>query len=257
MSKVDFHIHTYCSDGELSPEQVVRRFKQKGYEKIAITDHDGTSGVMRAIEEGRRIGITVVKGVEMTTGFLYEELNKIVELHILGYNMDLNFPDFVQANSESMKYRRERNERIFKALEERGTPVSREDVMKEGSGDFAGKPDFVRAFRKNNIEFEDPWEFLDSIKRDRISSQKAIEVIKKAGGIPVLAHPKKIRAIEPSSDEFYTRLEYIISSLKPYGLMGLECFHPSANEEETKKLLKIAEKNGLIISRGSDFHREP
>ena len=273
MIKSDLHIHTYCSDGELSPEQVVRRFAGLGYQRIAITDHDGTRGVIPAVKEGKKLGIQVIPGVEMTTGFfpkgrdlqLWQQVpeaseilkgEKPLEIHMLGYCMDMADMEFISANEDSMRYRRERNQRIFKILEEMGTPIDPEDVKKNGSGEFAGKPDFVRAFEKNGIYFDDPWEFMSQVKRQLIPTERGVKVIKGAGGIAVLAHPKKIRGIGPDSPGFFQRVQLIINRLKPLGLEGLECWHPSASAEESEILVDIAKKSGLIITRGSDFHRE-
>ena len=90
MKYVDFHTHSNCSDGSMSPEELVRHAKESGLSAIALTDHDTFSGAFRAKEEGEKIGLTVVTGIELSTV-------SVGETHILGYDFDTNNKELCQA----------------------------------------------------------------------------------------------------------------------------------------------------------------
>ena len=94
-------------------------------------------------------------------------------------------------------------------------------------------------------------EKVRKIKKEKISAEEAIELIYGAGGIAVLAHPMKVTGL---SGEYFKALENLIIKLKDYGLKGMECFYPEHSEEETMKLVNLAEKYKLHVTKGSDYH---
>ena len=139
--KVDYHIHTYYSDGSLSPAEVVTRFKNLGYESIAITDHDSVGGVAEGIAAGKKLGIEVVPGIEFSTRTAEENIG----FHMLGYNIDTHNRPMLDRIEDIRAWREERNEKIIKELADMGYPLTRADLkMREGQ-DFIGKPIFARA----------------------------------------------------------------------------------------------------------------
>ena len=258
--KVDYHIHTYYSDGSLSPAEVVTRFKNLGYESIAITDHDGVGGVAEGIAAGKKLGIEVVPGIEFSTRTAEENIG----LHMLGYNIDTHNRPMLDRIEDIRAWREERNEKIIKELADMGYPLTRADLkMREGQ-DFIGKPIFARAL-VNKGYIDDVKEAftekifksqrLRAIKKEVITTDEAMGLISGAGGIPVLAHPGVARGLgEKGSDEFFDNMDRLIARLKSQGLEGIECYYPKHTEKEAQRFVSLAKKYNLKITRGSDFH---
>lgn len=256
--RVDFHIHTTASDGEATPTEIVKRAKELEYDIIAITDHDNTDGLMEAEIAGQAVELKVIPGIEIAV-----VTEDGTGLHILGYNIDRNNPELVAFLSKMIENRKTRNVELFKALQDMGYDISEEDI-EIGKNDFIGKPLIARAMVKKGYikSFNDAFgrDILGSkqcraIKKVKPLAGEAIEVILKAGGTPVLAHPIQTRGIgKTGSEEFFENIDKIIRRLKTQGLKGLECFHPDQNFEQSMKFVEIAEKYHLHITRGSDFH---
>ena len=142
-------------------------------------------------------------------------------------------------------------------INERGYELSYDDLITRPNQNYVGKPNFARALKAKGYEIPDMWELFDSVEKEKIDTLEAIELIKKAGGIAVLAHPMQIKNLgDKSSDEFWNKLDELIRMLKKEGLKGIECYHPSADEEDSLKLVTIAGKYHLHITEGSDFHSE-
>ena len=253
--KVDYHIHTYYSDGTMKPTDVVRRYSDMEYDMIAITDHDGVDGVREASIAGEALRIQVIPGIEFGTDCSFEE--KKLELHILGYHIDEDNKELLERLEDIRAKRADRNERLLALINERGYELSYDDLITRPNQNYVGKPNFARALKAKGYEIPDMWELFDSVEKEKIDTLEAIELIKKAGGIAVLAHPMQIKNLgEKSSDEFWNKLDELIRMLKKEGLKGIECYHPSADEEDSLKLVTIAGKYHLHITEGSDFHSE-
>ena len=256
--KVDFHIHTTASDGAASPTEIVRQAKNLGYDIIAITDHDNTNGLAEAMIAAEALEMKVVPGIEMAV--VTEE---DIGLHILGYNIDIENEELQAFLSQMIARRKERNAELFKVLQEMGYDISEKDV-EAGKNDYIGKPLIAKALVSKGYIRENGQAFstsilnspkCDAVKKVKPLASEAIEIIIKAGGTPVLAHPIQTRYIgRPGSDEFYANIEKIIAKLKKQGLKGLECFHPDQNFQQSMKFIEMAEKYHLHITRGSDFH---
>lgn len=258
--KVDLHIHTYYSDGESGPKEIVKTAAETGRRAIAITDHDGTGGVKEAAAAGREYGIEVITGIELAT-----EMENGTGLHILGYGFD---PDDAALNdvlTDLAERRDRRNRRLINVLNEMGFDISLDELEKGRKGGFIGKPVIARALAdKGYIEtYEEAFRGdrifgspeARAVKKDKIQAAEAIKLINSAGGIAVLAHPVQTRHIgDTGSEEFYINIEKIISQLKEQGLGGLECYHPDQDTVQTERFIELADRYDLSITRGSDFH---
>ena len=254
--KIDLHTHTYYSDGTSSPTEVVKWAKKGNLDQVAITDHDGTEGIQEALIAGEALEIEVIPGIE----FSVDEPDGS-EMHILGYYIDRSNDELAKRLAHIKEKRKERNGKLMAALADLGFPLDPEDLQKKGNVDYVGKPDFARALiNKGYInEFSEAFEegrFLKSeeirqIKKEKITAKEAIELIAGAGGIPVLAHPMKVFGLE---GDHFEALDKLVGILKEYGLKGMECYYPEHSEEETLKLVEIAEKYKLHITRGTDYH---
>ena len=254
--KIDLHTHTYYSDGTTSPTEVVKWAKKGNLEQLSITDHDGTEGIKEALIAGEALEIEVIPGIEFSVG----EPDG-TEMHILGYYIDISNEALMKRLKDIRKKRQERNGKLLAALRDLGFPLDPEDLHKKGDVDYLGKPDFARALiNKGYInEFSEAFEegrFLKSeevrkIKKEKISAKEAIELIAGAGGMAVLAHPMKVFGLV---GEYFEALDKLVCILKDYGLKGMECFYPEHSEEETMKLVNMAEKYKLHMTKGTDYH---
>ena len=257
-NKVDYHIHTTASDGESTPTQVVRQAKDLGYDIIAITDHDNINGVREALIAGEAVDLTVIPGIEIAA-----QTEEGIGLHLLGYKLDIESEELNEFLAGMIDRRKDRNEKLLKTLAEMGYVLEPGD-LKEGRNSYIGKPVIARALKEKGYIETEKEAFSDrilgspacrAIKKAKPETDEAIDIILRAGGIPVLAHPIQTRGIgKPGGEEFYKNIETIIARLKKQGLKGLECYHPDQDEEQTKRFVQLAEKYHLHITRGSDFH---
>lgn len=243
----------------MSPADLVEKYTEEKYDLIAITDHEVTGGIAEAQEAAKDKNIRIIGGIELAT------LYKGTELHILGYYIDVEnqkLKDKLQALSE---LRRERNQRLLEVLNRMGFELSEDDLIEREGQSYIGKPNFARALvRKGYIKtaseaFEDG-KLLESneakaVERVKIPTEEAIDLIREAGGISVLAHPYKIKNIgERGTKEFRENFDIMIRELKKAGLKGLECIYPKHTDEERLFFIDEAAKYHLHITEGSDFH---
>lgn len=259
---IDLHLHTYYSDGTMSPEELVRLAKRSGIETIAITDHDGMDGLDEGAEAGESQGVHVIPGIELST-----EDETGTYMHILGYCFDRKNEELKREVENIRRKRIERNERLLAALREIGCKLSKEDLQLRKGQDYVGKPTFALALMRKGYVSSPKEAFKEghfmrsdtvrSVHREKISAKRAIELIRGAGGIPVLAHPMKIsHLIKNEGDDFFGALDNQLAKLKSWGLMGMECYYSGHQPEDTKQLVKMAKKHDLIVTAGSDFHGE-
>lgn len=264
-NKVDYHLHTYYSDGSMSPTDIVKRAKDLEYTEIAITDHDGIDGVKEAQIAGKALDIHVISGIEFSTAYKDQESGEEVNMHILGYRIDIKNKALNAELEEIREKRKNRNDKLLAVLKDMGFELAKEDLYFEEDQDYIGKPVIARAMLKRGYikdakEAFEPGKFLESpeakaVKKDKISVERAIELIRGAGGTAVLAHPMKIKKLgERDTEEFYRKLDLLVRKLKVIGLKGMECFHTDHTQEESLKLVELAEKYHLHITEGSDYH---
>ncbi|MBQ9708015.1 MAG: PHP domain-containing protein [Firmicutes bacterium] len=261
MWKIDYHIHTKYSDGASEPGEILKIAAANEMEAVAITDHDGIDGLDEALREGRALGIRVLPGIEFAT-----VADDGTGLHILGYGFDHKNGELNDLLVYIREERDKRNERLVKALMDRGIAISLEELM-TGRTNFIGKPVIARALAAKG--YVENWEdaFRDentlanpeikAIRKLKVDSEVAVKAIIGAGGVPVLAHPIQAKKREePDDDRFYEKMDGLIGRLREAGLAGLECYHPDQDEKQTLKFIDIAQNHKLKISRGTDFHGE-
>jgi len=248
--KIDFHIHTTASDGQYSPTEVVRMAKNNNLECIAITDHDTIKGLEEAYEAGEQNKLKILGGVE----FGAEEHRY---LHILGLDVDRTSSDLQKLCLELEKSRNERKYRIIDYLKEKDIVVTLEEVGEIAGGNIIARPHFAqvlvnKGYLKTTREAFD--RYLDTeeyqiIERKKEKARECIEVIHRAKGKAILAHPYQLKFEDEKLDE-------LVKELVKYGLDGIECYYPLHSEAQIDFYLELAEKYHLIISSGSDFHGE-
>ncbi len=245
---VDLHVHTTASDGSMSPVELVRHASEKGLSAIAITDHDTMEGIEDAMEEGKKCGIEVIPGVEISADFK-------PEMHILGYFFGTTYLGIRDTLRSLRRNREERNPKIIKRLNELGFDISMEDVEAEMMGDVMGRPHIAKVLlRKGYVKsFQEAFEkyLADGkpayFKKAKLSPLEAIREINEAGGIPVLAHPIFLSMNLPELDRF-------LGELVGMGIKGIEAYYVENKGDDTGNLLRLAMKHNLLVTGGSDYH---
>ncbi len=241
--KADLHTHSYMSDGTLSPREVVRAAHNADVELLALTDHDSFAGCLEAADEGKKLGVTVISGIEIDTW------NGEEEIHMLGLDFDMENAELCEALRRQMEKRAERTAAILKKLRALGYDVSQSELFCRGT---MTRLTIANLLVKNGFATDRS----DAFKRligagkpayadfERIDSEEAIRLINGAGGISVIAHPCKMHGNPHAA----------IAKLADAGLWGVEAFYPSSTQGQKELFISIAAQNGLRTTCGSDFH---
>jgi predicted metal-dependent phosphoesterase TrpH len=245
---IDLHTHTTASDGSMSPAELVRHARNTGLCAVAITDHDTIDGIEEALDEGRKIGVEVIPGLEI--GLSFEP-----EMHMLGYFFDDRYINLTHILDKLKKRRDERNPKIINKLNEMGFSITMQEVEKIAGSGVIGRPHIANVLIEKGYvgSMEEAFDkYLGSgrpahFKKDKLTPEEGIREIKRAGGLPVLAHPKYLnRSVEELDD--------LLHKMTSAGLRGLEAIYVDNTNEETEIFTGLAEKHGLLVTGGSDFH---
>ena len=265
---MDLHIHSTCSDGSFTPREVVELAMHKGLKAIAIADHDTVEGVAEAVAAGEERGIEVVPAVELS--IKNEQEKDFVELHLLGYFIDHQDEEFNDILDRIVQARIEQKIRQIKVLQDDGIDVSVEEVFSLVRA-VPGRPHIAEVvMRRNPDRFVSKEELFAEYltvggkaytKRSfSLTLAEAIQVVVKAGGLPVLAHPGVYDKVKD--------IEAMICRAQGIGLQGLEIAytynknrpHYGLAAAEMQALLArfkaLADELGLVQTGGSDFHGE-
>jgi predicted metal-dependent phosphoesterase TrpH len=240
---VDLQVHTTASDGALGPAAVVEAAAAAALHAIAITDHDTVDGLPEAEEAGRRLGVRIVPGVELSTHFEGEEL------HLLGLHL-ANLEAMREALAEFRTQRVQRAERIVETLNAHGMPITMAAVMAEAGDGAVGRPHIARAMLAGGWvrEFREAfdkwigWGRPAYMAKEQFDVADAIALVHRAGGLAVWAHPGELAT--PAR----------IGRLADRGLDSVEVLHPSHPPYLVQRLVDHTEKAGLLPSGGSDWH---
>jgi predicted metal-dependent phosphoesterase TrpH len=242
---VDLHTHTTASDGTYAPRDLVIEAANRGVRVLAITDHDSTEGLPEAFEEAeRRRPLELLPGIEINCDV------EGAEIHVLGYLMDWQAPWFQEFCREQRRERRERVHRMAERLAALGMPFDADEVfalVKEGS---AGRPHVAqvmvaRGYVKTVREAFDKYLAAGRpghVPRKKLTPEDAVRLIRRAGGVPVFAHPGLA-----GRDE-------LIPGLIAAGLMGIECYYTEHSAQQRATYLQICKDHNLVATGGSDFH---
>lgn len=244
-SEIDLHLHSTASDGILPPAQVVEAARAAGLSVIALTDHDTVAGVHEAVLAGDRLGVRVIRGVELSA----HEDTSGKEVHVLG----LHVTRLDALERELIDLREKRNERarlIVRRLCDIGVPITLEQVLAQSSGGAVGRPHIARALIQCGA-VADQREAFDRylglgraafIPKSPFLIEDAIRIIHEAGGLAIWAHPSHTARRE--------RVERLVA----HGLDGLEVLHPSHSADVAAGLEALCDFLGLVPSGGSDWH---
>jgi len=251
---VDLHIHSTCSDGYYSPEQLVEMAREANLTAIAIADHDNVDGIAAAQQAGAEAGIEVLTGVELSTQW-YE----FYDMHLLGYGFDPQDPYLNRELHDFQEFRAGRNRQIIDRVNQKLAEEGREgidpDMVRQLAGGTIGRPHIAQALRQagyvaDNEEAFNRYLVPCNVPKRYFPVDEAIRLIHQSGGIAVLAHP-------PYITRERRQLEKLVAELVGLGLDGIEVYNNGSNMEDTDWLIKLARRHQLIITGGSDFHGDP
>jgi len=247
---VDLHLHSTASDGTAAPAEVAAQAAATGLAAAALTDHDTVAGVDAFLAAARDLGLTAVAGVEISANHPHGSM------HLVGLFVDHRHPDLIRGLRWLQQGRAERHPRMLEKLKALGLDLTWDEVEAQAGGGQVGRPHFARAgvargwvpslqaafdqyLRKGRPAY---------VNRTRLDPPRAIELLHRAGGLAVLAHPVTLGAFN------FEALAEEITELKEVGLDAVEAWHPSLDSAWTGPLLKLARRLDLGVSGGSDFH---
>ncbi|MCL5960919.1 MAG: PHP domain-containing protein [Chloroflexi bacterium] len=254
-SKIDLHTHTTASDGALEPEELVALAVERGLDTIAICDHDTTEALERALMAAGKTRLVVIPGVEISTDI------PRAEVHILGYLIDFGNQNLQETLARMRNSRADRALRMVEKLAALGMSVRWERVLDIAGSGAIGRPHIAQALVEKGYVSSPSEAFQKYIgrngpayaERPKMTPEQAVELISEAEGIPVLAHP--ITAAGPTKQMGEDlNLENLLPRLEKAGLAGLEVYYPNYSPELIEALLKLAQRNHLLATGGSDFH---
>jgi len=246
VSKIDLHLHSTASDGRFSPEEIVRKSAEQGLTVIALADHDSVDGVAPALAAARVFsGLKVIPGVEIST---YVPRG---EVHILGYFIDYTSEELRVRLERMRDSRRDRAQRMIAKLGDLGIHIEWERVQEIAGTGSMGRPHIAQALLEKGYVDSVSQAFAKYLGRDGLAyvewvkmiPVEVVELILRANGLPVLAHPLTV-----------DNLETVVTELKAAGLVGIEAYYKEYTADEVNGLVGLADRNHLITTGGSDYH---
>lgn len=246
---IDLHVHSTASDGTFTPSALVEYAKEKGLYAFALTDHDTVDGIKEALSAAKD-SIIIIPGIEISADY------NGTDIHILGLNLDCENKEFLEQINECKNLRRERNKKMIQKMNDLGFPITEEIVNERyGANSAITRAHFARYLLDEGFveTKEEAFEkYLNKggpcyVSRVQMTPKRAIEIILKAGGHPVLAHPLLYKL---DREGVITLVKY----LKGLGLEGIEAVYSRNTLDDDRFLAELAESLGLYITGGSDFH---
>ena len=241
---VDFHMHTNVSDGTYMPRDLVALAKEKHIQAMSITDHDEVGAYGQLTNEDRT-GIQIYHGCEFST-YYHEK-----EVHVLGYQFSLDHPELQDYISHFKEVRRSRIHKMVDKCADAGYDISYEELVNTFTDAVSfGRPHIAQLLIAHGY-VKTVGEAFDTmlnpngpcfVPKEKYAPQQAIDLIHRAGGIAVLAHPKLVE-----NDTY-------VHELLELPFDGVEVYHSSHSKDDSSKYHQFATDRGLLISGGSDFH---
>lgn len=241
--KADLHCHSTCSDGSLTPAQLIALAKAKGLNGLSITDHDGVEAYPSAFELAAEHGIQMIPGAEFSS-HLGEK-----SVHILAYSFDTSNPELLAFCKKHRERRYSRNEQILQKLSKEGYEITLEELLKSAPATVGRPhiakllvekgyvPDIVTAFKRHIGDGKKC--YVPGVK---ISIEETLAVIHSAKGLAVLAHP-----------HLYQSGKFVRKVLE-YPFDGLETRYARLSTRQNAPWIALAQEKNLFQTGGSDFH---
>lgn len=262
MRQVDLHVHSTRSDGTYSPAELVDYATEKGLAAFALTDHDTVSGLDEAISYAAQLRSNgsvevpeVIPGIEFSTEYQGSPSSRGQDVHIVGLYINHHAPAFAAQLQEFIDSRTTRNLKMCRLLQEAGIDITYEALLEAFPGAVITRAHYakymlIHGYVGSIREAFDRYvgdRCSCYVPREKVTPSQAVKLILEADGIPVLAHP----ILYHMSDE---RLERLTASLTEDGLIGIEAIYSTYKPHEERQIRRLADRHGLKISGGSDFH---
>ena len=246
MSRVDLHIHSTASDGQLTPADIIREAAERGLTFIALADHDTVDGIASAQAAAQAFPrLKVIPCMEISTD------TPQGEVHILGYFIDYTDPELKATLDRFRDSRLGRAQGMVAKLETLGIHIDWQRVQEIAGDSSMGRPHIAQAMLEKGYITSIKQAFIEYlghdrpayVEREKITPEETVELILEAKGLPVLAHPLTFN--DP---------EAMIVELKTAGLVGIEAYYDGYTTEETNRLVGLADRYNLVATGGSDYH---
>lgn len=249
--RIDLHVHSSVSDGTDTPTQLVFKALAADLDVIGLTDHDTFDGVPEATEAAKRVGLTVLPGMEMSCQV------DGVSVHLLGYGCDPYHRPLVQELAKVRVGRSGRIQAVCDKLTELGLPLTVDEVMEQAAASpSVGRPHIADAMVEKGYVATRDEAFAKYLADDKPAYvgryatplEDAIALVHEARGCAVIAHPwaRESRAVLPA--------EYLTALARDHGLEGIEVHHPDHDEATRELLFQLGERVGLVRTGASDYH---
>lgn len=248
MKYIDLHTHSNCSDGSMTPTELVAHAAERGLTAIALSDHDTVAGVDEAIEAGKRYGVEVVPAIEFS-------VQSATETHILGYYIDHKSDILKNALERINEVRWLRTVNTCKNLQKLGFDVTMDEALAIAPSGLIGRAHFARILMEKGYVSSVKEGFDKYLANGRpaydgtqaLTAKEAIKLIKDINGVSFVAHPHLIRLDDEALKQFLTEL-------RGYGLCGIEGYYNDYTPEMQEYFHTLAKELGLEISGGTDYH---
>ena len=246
---IDLHVHSNCSDGTYTPEELVAYALEKGLKAFALTDHDTTAGIARAQRAASGTGLELIPGIELSTEY------KGKDIHILGLGIDPENAYFQDQLLRFQNARNLRNEKMIEKLREHGIDITLEQMRACFPDSVWTRAHFARYLFDHGY-VKEMWDAFDLylgdhapcfIPREKVTPFQAVQLIHEGGGYAVLAHPLLYRLGEEP-------LNLLVKTLTGCGLDGIEAIYSTNRFSDEADMRQLARRYGLAITGGSDFH---
>jgi predicted metal-dependent phosphoesterase TrpH len=271
--KIDLHIHSKeCSDGKISLPEIFREAHRRDIGVISITDHDSIDCQESAAILASEYGMHYIAGVELNISFSHPGYrgSRPVSLDVLGYQYDVTNRPLREKLAELREFRLKRAEKILEKINDELVTegldrLTREDLsaIEEGVDGAFGRPhiaDYLvkRGTASSRQEAFDKYLVKCNVAKMPVSLEEASGLIRGAGGKLMLAHPN-----DPNGTSLFSltssiseQQEIIKEAMMPY-LDGIECWHPRHDQETVQAYLRFSQREGLMVTGGSDCHQQP
>lgn len=247
--RIDLHVHSNCSDGTMTPSELVAYAQEKNLAAFALTDHDTVKGLKEAMEASRGIDVEVIAGIEFSTNYHGQDV------HIVGLDIGYEDAKFLEQTEIFRDARNIRNEKMIRRMQEDGIDISKEQMKEAFQDAIWTRAHFARYLTEHGYakDMQDAFtRFLGDhgiyfVPREKATPAQAVELIFQSGGIPILAHPLLYHLDEPGLCKLFLEL-------KNAGLIGVEALYSTHSQKDENLVRHLAKCYNLKISGGSDFH---
>lgn len=254
MKYIDLHVHSNASDGTLTPSELVEKAITQGLSAFALTDHDTVHGIEEAVSAAKEapkkeIEIEIIPGIELSLAY------KGRDIHMLGLFVEYKNESFCKTLQYIKEEREDRNNKMAGNLAKAGIDISMEQLKQDDKNAIITRAHFAKYLVKTGVVKSNQEAFQKYLSddgpyyvpRQYLSPKNGIELIKSAGGIPILAHPLLYKLSNAELDK-------LIGTLKNHGLVGIETIYSANTGFDEGYIKKFAHKYELLITGGSDYH---